>query len=245
MDLCWAKDPKQRPSFLNIIEMLLPFINDEKFKEKSFYFEYINNPSKYKSNASKSNNGRSKRDIKKEEYLLDKNFLQDDGSDEPLTNQQQSESAELQIYNNSSNNSEKYHLDDFTSKESDLTAELNEHQNNSEYSENESSHSSSSQINNHKEDFNKFNLMASNQDMMKNKLHETIVEFSPDKKTELKNCSTSNDSSLIKKNRQESISYQSTSSASTSNEENFDNLIERNSALGNGNLPNGKILLNS
>ncbi|XP_035205023.1 insulin-like growth factor 1 receptor [Stegodyphus dumicola] len=38
MDLCWDKNPKARPTFIELIDMLLPDINQNKFREVSFYF---------------------------------------------------------------------------------------------------------------------------------------------------------------------------------------------------------------
>ncbi|XP_054706404.1 insulin-like peptide receptor [Uloborus diversus] len=38
MDLCWNKNPKARPTFVELIEMLLPDIDQVKFNEVSFYF---------------------------------------------------------------------------------------------------------------------------------------------------------------------------------------------------------------
>lgn len=38
MDLCWDKNPKARPTFIELIDMLLPDINELKFREVSFYF---------------------------------------------------------------------------------------------------------------------------------------------------------------------------------------------------------------
>lgn len=38
MDLCWDKIPKARPTFIELIDMLLPDINEAKFREVSFYF---------------------------------------------------------------------------------------------------------------------------------------------------------------------------------------------------------------
>lgn len=38
MELCWAKNPKARPTFIELIDMLLPDINQKRFREVSFYF---------------------------------------------------------------------------------------------------------------------------------------------------------------------------------------------------------------
>ncbi|GFY37051.1 insulin receptor [Trichonephila inaurata madagascariensis] len=38
MELCWAKNPKARPTFTELIDMLLPDINQNHFREVSFYF---------------------------------------------------------------------------------------------------------------------------------------------------------------------------------------------------------------
>lgn len=38
MDLCWDRNPKARPTFIELIDMLLPDINHAKFREVSFYF---------------------------------------------------------------------------------------------------------------------------------------------------------------------------------------------------------------
>ncbi|KAG8185562.1 hypothetical protein JTE90_017566 [Oedothorax gibbosus] len=38
MELCWAKNPKARPTFIELIDMLMPDINQSRFREVSFYF---------------------------------------------------------------------------------------------------------------------------------------------------------------------------------------------------------------
>ncbi|GIY26330.1 insulin receptor [Caerostris darwini] len=38
MELCWAKNPKARPTFTELIDMLLPDVNQNHFREVSFYF---------------------------------------------------------------------------------------------------------------------------------------------------------------------------------------------------------------
>lgn len=255
--MCWTKKPKERPTFIEIIKMLLPHAYfkspkdeseksvekfKEEFEERSFYYEHLK-----KTNSDETSSGsRSKKDLKKEEYSNEKNVLDDDGSDEPLTKlnlngELKGDPEFQQLYNDSSNNSEKHCLSDFTSKGSDLTAELNAvEQQNSEFSENDSNYSLSSQ----------------------SKPEEIIVEMHNvdkertelNRRHQLTNFKNSSLSSLNnKKSREESISYQSSSGTSTSNEENFSlaaDLIHQpqinNSKIPiNGNLPNGNIIFNN
>ena len=232
MELCWAFDPKCRPSFKEILRLLLSYVSDEdierlRFKERSFYYE---DQRKQQMGSEESNNQKqSKRQFKKD-YLNDQ--PPDDGSDRPLTEAEEKsdlmESAFIQQNNNSNTSSEDHRLSDFTSVLGDRTNDpFVSHEASSEFLEDGSVASLSGTDSNDKDDLSKLGLV---------KPEQVIVQIPP----------LNNGQPESRKSRQESISCQSSSSASESNGENFENLMDPGSNVPvNGNLPNGNILLNS
>lgn len=200
-----------------------------KFREKSHYFEELK--SEQMKEQVKETNKQSRKEFKKD-YLNDKHLPADDGSDQPLTENEKSDLIDStfiqynpnEAYNNNSNSSSENHrLSDFTVRGDRADEPLLNHLANSEFLENGSVASLSGTDSNEKDDLAK-----------PVKPEQVIVQIQP-----LNGQSE-------RKNRQESISCQSSSSASESNGENFENLIEAESnAPLNGNLPNGNILLNS
>lgn len=230
MEQCWSNEPKQRPSFKEIVQLLLVYLGEEgiariKFRERSFYFEDL----KRQQMKPDEQNHQSRKEFKKD-YLNDKDLPPDDGSDRPLTETEKSDLMDSTFiqYNNSNTSSENHRLSDFTTVRGDQADEpVANHQQNSEFLENGSVASGTDS--NDKDDLDKQILV---------KPEQVIVQIQP-----------LNGQPELRKSRQESISCQSSSSASESNGENFENLnnlIEADSnAPLNGNLPNGNIMLNS
>ena len=236
MEQCWSTDPNQRPKFTEIVRLLLAYVSDEaierlKFKERSFYYEKSREQPVDLDEESEQNH--SRREFKKD-YMNDKDRPPDDGSDRPLTETEKSDLMDSTFiqYSNSNNNSntssEHHRLSDFTVQGDRADDPVVNHQASSEFLENGSVASLSGTDSNDKDDLSK--------PILGKPAEQVIVQIQ----------GLNNGPPECRKSRQESISCQSSSSASESNGENFENLMdaESNAPL-NGNLPNGNILLNS
>lgn len=232
MELCWTIEPKRRPSFKEIVQLLLPYVGEEaieqlQFREHSFYFEDLKRQQMKPDEQNEANH--SKREFKKD-YLNDKDQPPDDGSDRPLTETEKSDlmdSTFIQYNNNSNTSSENHQLSDFTVRGDRADDPMSNHQQSSEFLENGSATSLSGTDSNDKDDLNKPILVKQPE--------QVIVQIHP-----------LNGQQESRKSRQESMSCQSSSSASESNGENFENLMDADSnAPLNGTLANGNIMLNS
>lgn len=239
MELCWSQEPKQRPSFTELIQLLLPYVSEEaiarmKFEERSFYFEQKRKEQMGLDEQSETKP--SRREFKKKDYMNDKDRPPDDGSDRPLTETEKSDlmdSTFIQYNNNSNTSSENHRLSDFTVQGDRADEPLMNHQASSEFLENGGSMASlSGTDSNDKDDLSKPILVKPAERSIV-PMHHPLTTMT-------------NGPQECRKSRQESISCQSSSSASESNGENFETLIDADTnAPLNGNLPNGNILLNS